>query len=82
MVMVRLPTPESSTSGPCSEWELALHALFDGELDAVDSFKCEQHLEQCQRCSIEVKNLKSMRRRITRSAMTWRAPSALRNRIG
>jgi anti-sigma factor RsiW len=81
-VMVRLPTPESSTSGPCSEWELALHALFDGELDAVDSFKCEQHLEQCEGCTVEMKNLKSMRWRITRSAMSWRAPLALRNRIG
>jgi anti-sigma factor RsiW len=82
MGMVRLPISESSTSGPCSEWELALHAFFDGELDAVDSFKCEQHLEQCEGCSVEVKNLKSMRRRITRSAMSWRAPLALRNRIG
>jgi anti-sigma factor RsiW len=82
MVMVRLPTPEFSTSDPCSEWELALHAFFDGELDAADSSKCEQHLEQCEGCSVEVKNLKSMRRRIARSAMSWRAPLALRNRIG
>lgn len=82
--MIRSPMPTSSTSatGPCSEWELALHAFFDGELDAVDSFKCEQHLEQCKGCSVEVKNLKSMRRRISRSAVSWRAPLALRNRIG
>ena len=82
MAMVRMPTPESSTSGPCPEWELALHAFFDGELDAVDSFKCERHLEQCEGSCVEVENLKSMRWRLTRSAMRWRAPLALRNRIG
>jgi anti-sigma factor RsiW len=82
MVMVRLPTLESSTTGPCSEWELALHAFFDGELDAADSLTCEQHLERCQRCSGEMKNLKSMRLKFTRSAIGWAAPDALRNRIG
>jgi anti-sigma factor RsiW len=75
------PECRMSTAGPCSEWELVLHAFFDGELNMADSLRCEQHLGQCQGCSIEVKNLKSMRRRIKRSAMDWPAPTALRNRM-
>lgn len=80
MAMIRPSTPErSNTTGPCLEWELVLHAFFDGELDAADSLTCEQHLAQCQGCSAEVENLKSMRRKIKRS-MGWTAPAALRNR--
>ena len=84
MAMLPPPAPESglSTTGPCSDWELALHAFFDGELDAADSLACELHLERCQGCSGELKNLKSMRQIIRRAAVGWAAPDALRNRIG
>ena len=58
-----------SISGPCSEWELLLHAFFDGELDAVHSLRCEQHLAQCPGCSVEVNKLKALRRRIVRVAV-------------
>jgi anti-sigma factor RsiW len=80
--MIRPPPPTGSmsTAGPCSEWELVLHAFFDGELGAADSLTCEQHLGQCQRCAVEVKNLKSIRQKITRSARNWPAAGALRNR--
>jgi anti-sigma factor RsiW len=82
IVMISSPAPETSmrTAGACSDWELVLHAFFDGELDAADSQACELHLERCQRCSGELRNLKSMRRKLRRSA--WVAPDALRNRIG
>jgi Putative zinc-finger len=74
---------EASTSnaGPCSEWELVLHAFFDGELDTAGSLACEQHLGHCRGCFVEVEKLKSMRRIFTRSAIGWTAPIALRNRI-
>jgi anti-sigma factor RsiW len=76
------PAPESSmsTAGACPDWELVLHAFFDGELDAADSRACELHLGRCQRCSDEMKNLKLMRQRLKRSAIGWAAPDALRNR--
>jgi anti-sigma factor RsiW len=54
----------------------------NGELDAADSLACEQHLGQCRGCFVELKKLKSMRRILTRSAIGWTAPMALRNRIG
>jgi anti-sigma factor RsiW len=62
-----------STAGACSDWELVLHAFFDGELDAADSLACELHLGRCQRCSVEMKNLKSMRQKFGRSAIGWAA---------
>jgi anti-sigma factor RsiW len=83
IVMISPPAPEPgmSTAGACSDWELVLHAFFDGELDAADSPACELHLGRCQRCSVEMKNLKSMRQRLKRSTIGWNAPAALRNRI-
>jgi anti-sigma factor RsiW len=84
IALIPLPAPgdSMSTAGACSEWELVLHAFFDGELDAVDSLTCKLHIRQCQRCSGELRNLKSMRQRLRRSAIGWTAPAALRNRIG
>src|SRR5260370_12507989 len=83
IAMIRPPAPESSTiAGACPEWELILHAFFDGELDAADSLTCELHLGRCPRCSREMKNMKFMRRKFKRSAIGWAAPRALRDRIG
>jgi anti-sigma factor RsiW len=84
-IAMTLPlSPESSmsTAGACSDWELVLHAYFDEELNAADSLACELHLDRCQRCSGELKNLKSMRQKFRRSAVRWAAPDVLRNRIG
>jgi anti-sigma factor RsiW len=84
IAMISPPAPETSmsTAGACPDWELVLHAFFDGELDAADSLACELHLERCQRCSGELRKLKSMRQKIRRSVIGWVAPDALRNRIG
>ena len=87
MAMARPLVSDRSTAmaGPCVEWEFALHAFFDGELDMADSMMCEQHLAQCPNCSLEVENLNVMRRKIKRFAMGWSAgwsaPTALRARI-
>jgi anti-sigma factor RsiW len=84
IAMISPPAPETriNTAGACSDWELALHAFFDGELDAADSQACELHLKRCQRCSGELRNLKSIRRKFRRSAIGWAASAVLRNRIG
>jgi hypothetical protein len=65
--------------GACAEWEFALHAFFDGELDPADSFACERHLAHCSGCSLEIESLEVIRRKIKRFALGWHAP-ALRNR--
>jgi anti-sigma factor RsiW len=84
IVMISLAGPDigMSTYGPCSDWRLVLHAFFDGELDAADSQACELHLRRCQRCSGELRNLKSMRQKFRRSAIGWAAPAVLLNWIG
>jgi anti-sigma factor RsiW len=84
IVMISRPAPETSmsTAGACSDWKLVLHAFFDGELDAADSQACELHLERCQRCSGELRNLKSIRQKLRGFTIGWVAPDALRNRIG
>ncbi len=81
IVMISPPALETgmSTAGACSDWKLVLHAFFDGELDAADSQVCELHLERCQRCSGELRNLKSLRQKLRRSAIGWVAPDAFRS---
>jgi hypothetical protein len=84
MAMVQPPASEHGRVGlaACAEWEFALHAFFDGELDPADSFTCEQHLTQCQGCSLEIENLEVMRRKIKRFALGWHAPALQRKFAG
>jgi anti-sigma factor RsiW len=67
--------------GPCSDWELLLHAFVDGELDAVHSLRCEQHLAGCGACSAEVRKLEAVRQTIGQANARFPAPDALRSRI-
>jgi anti-sigma factor RsiW len=66
---------------PCSDWELLLHAFVDGELDAVHSLRCEQHLAGCPACAAEVRKLEAVRRTIGQANARCPAPDALRSRI-
>jgi len=66
---------------PCSDWELLLHAFVDGELDAVHSLRCEQHLAGCPACAAEVNKLEAIRRTIGQANARYPAPDALRSRI-
>ena len=68
-------------AGPCPEWELLLHAFFDGELDVAHSLRCEQHLTACLDCALEVRKLKAIRRAIAQEEVGWPAPAALRKKI-
>jgi hypothetical protein len=83
MAVAQSPGTEHGRVGlaACAEWEFALHAFFDGELDSADSFICEQHLTQCQACSLEIENLEVMRRKIKRLALGWHASAGLRRRF-
>jgi hypothetical protein len=87
MGMAVAQTPPVSVRGragaeACTEWGFALHAFFDGELDPADSFACEQHLRQCQGCSLEIESLKVMRRKIKRFAQGRDAPALQRKFAG
>jgi hypothetical protein len=84
MDMVQPPVSVRGRAGAeaCAEWGFALHAFFDGELDPADSFTCEQHLRQCQGCSLEIESLKVMRRKIKRFAQGRDAPALQRKFAG
>jgi hypothetical protein len=48
-----IPESNASAAGSCSECELVLLAVFDGELDVAVSLACERNLGQCQGCFVE-----------------------------
>ena len=66
---------------PCSDWTALLHALADGELDAANSLRCEDHAAACPACTAELTRLRDLRAVLSRDGVAWRAPAALRERI-
>lgn len=71
----------TETEHPCAEWELLLHGLADGELDAAHALRCEEHLAGCPRCAAALKSIEATRRAIAGDDVRWVAPQALRERI-
>ncbi|HUI62802.1 MAG TPA: anti-sigma factor [Steroidobacteraceae bacterium] len=65
----------------CADKELLLHALLDGELDAVNSAACEAHLEHCPGCQAEWARLLALRGRIRSPGVSYEAPAMLRGRV-
>jgi anti-sigma factor RsiW len=55
--------------------------LLDAELDVVDRAAVERHLSDCPRCRIELRKIEQLSRTM-RSADFFKAPDALRARIG
>ncbi|KAB1072496.1 anti-sigma factor family protein [Methylobacterium planeticum] len=68
-------------AGPCGQEATSLNALLDGELDAVNSLRCEVHVAQCPACAAELDRLRALRAHLARDGVAWRAPDALRARI-
>src|SRR5438105_13078565 len=71
----------TSGQGPCPDWELLLHGFVDGELDAANTLRCEQHLAGCAGCAAEVKALLATRRTMAQENIRWPAPDSLRQSI-
>jgi anti-sigma factor RsiW len=65
----------------CEGMETLLHALFDGELDAVNAREIEAHVTSCSHCATQLRELRSMREAMAGPAMRHRAPATLRQRI-
>lgn len=66
---------------PCDEWAAMLHGLLDGELDAVHTLRCEEHVASCKACAAELTRLRALRRILSRDSVRWRAPETLRARV-
>ena len=65
----------------CTDKELLLHGLLDGELDAANTLLCEEHLTQCAGCAAEFARLQALRSKLRTPGVAFEAPAALRARI-
>ena len=65
----------------CTDKELLLHGLLDGELDAANTLLCEAHLNECAECAAEFARLQALRSKLRTPGVSFEAPAALRARI-
>jgi anti-sigma factor RsiW len=65
----------------CTDKELLLHGLLDGELDAANTLICEAHLSECAACAAEFGRLQALRSKLRTPGVPFEAPVALRARI-
>jgi anti-sigma factor (TIGR02949 family) len=65
----------------CSEYEVLLHALIDGELDAGHARDVEAHVATCPGCVAKLSAFRAMREAMARADLKQAAPAHLRSRI-
>jgi len=65
----------------CTECELLLHPLIDGELDAVHAREVEAHVTTCAGCAEKLKTLRAMREAMAGAGLKFAAPASLRSRV-
>jgi anti-sigma factor RsiW len=65
----------------CSEAEVLLHALIDGELDAGHAREVEAHVATCADCRKKLADFRAMRQATTAADLKHSAPAHLRARI-
>jgi anti-sigma factor RsiW len=68
-------------SNPCTDREVALQALLDGELDASHALEMETHLKTCSGCATYFNTLQALRTRLAEADLSPRASSRLHARI-
>ena len=65
----------------CTECEILIHALLDGELDAGHTRDVEAHVADCPACAEKLKAFRAMRGAFGDSNLKEAAPASLRSRI-
>ena len=65
----------------CAEFEVLLHALIDGELDAGHARDVEAHAAICSACGEKLASFRAMRDAMSGAALKETTPAHLRNRI-
>ena len=65
----------------CEECGAMLHGLLDGELDAANALKCEEHLAACPACAARYEELAAFSASVRGANLAYRAPLGLRQRI-
>lgn len=71
----------SSAPKPCAEWELMLHGFIDGELDAANSLRLEQHLASCSHCSHQLEGFQALKKTVSQTGVRWRTPEHVRAQV-
>jgi len=65
----------------CADYEILIHALVDGELDAGHVRDVEAHVAVCPACAGKLDGLRAMRDALAAAELKERAPEALRRRV-
>lgn len=65
----------------CEDALKKLHAYLDGELDALDCEKVEEHFELCQRCYPHLNLEQRFRARINRAMKRDACPEHVREKV-
>ena len=65
----------------CAEFEVLLHALIDGELDAGHAREVEAHTATCSACAEKLASISHHARGYERRRLKETAPAHLRTRI-
>lgn len=65
----------------CEDIRSLIHAMFDGELDAANIARCEEHVQSCEQCARELASIKTLHDTISAVAVSYKAPDHLRYRI-
>jgi anti-sigma factor RsiW len=70
-----------SVTENCSDYEMLLHALADGELDAGHVREVEAHIAGCAACAQKLKAVRALREAMAGARLKEAAPAQLRSRI-
>jgi anti-sigma factor RsiW len=65
----------------CDEFEVLLHALIDGELDAGHAREVEAHAAGCSACAERLASFRAIHEAVSGAALKEAAPAPLRSRI-
>lgn len=65
----------------CADYEMLLHALADGELDAGHVRDVETHVAGCAACAEKLKTIRALRHAMAEAGLKEPAPAHLRSRI-
>src|SRR4029434_2385730 len=65
----------------CTDQELLLGGLSDGELDAANTALVEAHVARCESCREELERMQAVRSLLRTDGVRQSAPDALKQRI-
>jgi anti-sigma factor RsiW len=65
----------------CTETEILLHALLDGELDAGHAREVEAHVTNCPHCAAQMRAYRELQQAMRAAQLRFTAPASLRRRI-